>query len=265
MAEIKFKLSNAEYHARKELNNSAIKQLLKSPAHYQAYLAEKREPTQAMIIGSAVHASVLEPDVFQAEYIQIPNGVDKRTKDGKAIYAEIEASGKTPLKFDDFQNCLSIASAVRNHTTARKLLSRGDAEVSIFSEIDDVAVKCRHDWLRSDAGLIVDLKSTDDASESGFARSIANYGYDIQAAWYMDVCKSADIEIDTFIFVAVEKAAPYAVGVYELDLSSLEVGRSKYQRALSIWKHCTATDEWPGYPEDIITLQLPAWAMKEAA
>lgn len=259
---IHYAMPNAEYHARPELNNSAIKRLLRSAAHYQSYLTEKREPTTSMIIGSAVHAAVLEPDVFSREYVAIPEGLDKRTKDGKATFAEIEASGKTPFKFADYQNCLAIAEAVRNHAAVKKLLEKGDAEVSIFGYLDDVPVKCRPDWLSVEKGLIVDIKTTDNASESGFTRSIATYGYDIQAALYLDVCNAAGIDCDTFIFIAVENVAPYAVGIYELDLASLEVGRSKYQSALALWKHCTATDEWPGYPEEIITLQLPAWAMR---
>ena len=260
---IKHKLPASEYHAYPSLNNSGIKQLLKSPAHYQAYLAEPHEQTKAMLIGSATHSAVLEPHLFEAEYIAMPDGIDRRTKEGKAAYAELEASGKTILYADDYENVLQISKAVRTHDTAGRLLGMGEAEVSIFTEIDGVPAKCRADWLRQ--RCIVDVKTTDDASPEGFARSIAKYGYDIQAAWYLDCCAAAGIEAYTFVFVAVEKSAPYAVGIYELDYASLEVGRSKYQRALSLWKHCTATDEWPGYSPEIITLSLPAWAMKEAA
>lgn len=257
------KLTNAEYHARPELNNSAVKHLLKSPASYQSYLSEERETTPAMLFGSAVHAAVLEPEVFSTDYIIIPEGLDKRTKEGKATFADIEASGKTPLKFDDYQKCLAIAKAIKKHRTASKLFEKGKAEVSVFSEVDNVPVKCRPDWLCADKRFIVDLKTTDDASENEFLKTISYYSYDIQAAWYMDCCNAAGIAVDAFIFVAVEKTAPYLIGIYELDLASIEVGRSKGQRARSIWKHCTATDEWPGYPEEIITLSLPSWAMKE--
>lgn len=236
--------------------------MLQSPAHYQASLKESHEPTKAMLIGSAVHAAVLEPDLFASEYIAW-SGADKRTKIGKEEWAQVEASGKNILSMDDYCNVSAIAKAVRQHETAGKLLKEGTAEVSLFTEIEDVPSKCRMDWLRP--GVIVDLKTTDNASPTGFAKSISNYSYDIQAAWYLDCCQSAGLDIETFVFVAVEKAPPYAVGLYELDYASLDVGRSKYQRALSLWKHCAAIDEWPGYSDDIITLQLPAWAMREAA
>lgn len=175
----------------------------------------------------------------------------------------MEASGKTLLSAGDYENVLKISKTVRTHETAGRLLGIGEAEVTVLTEMDDVPAKCRVDWLRP--GVIVDLKTTDDASPGGFSRSIASYGYDVQAAWYLDCCQAAGIEAEAFIFIAVEKAAPYAVGIYELDYASLEVGRSKYQRALSLWKHCTATDEWPGYSPEIVTLQLPVWAMWEAA
>lgn len=256
-------IPNHEYHAAERMNNSGIKQILKSPAHYQIYLRQKSEPTKAMIIGSAVHAATLEPDVFEKDYAAIPEGLDRRTKAGKETFAELEASGKTILAADDYQNVLDIALAVRSHETAGKLFNHGIAEVSVFSEIDDVPVKARFDWLRNN--IIVDLKTTDDASPDEFVRSIAKYGYDVQAAWYLDVAKADGIEISNFIFVAVEKNPPYAVGLYELDAESIEIGRTKYQKGLSIYRHCVKTGEWPSYSPDIITLQLPKWAMREAA
>lgn len=257
-----YALPSDQYHAEPRLNNSSIKQLLKSPAHYQAYLSASREPTKAMIIGSATHTAVLEPHLFDEQYIVAPDDLDKRTKEGKTAFAELLKSGKTILTASDHAIITAIAQSVLNHFTAKTLLSTGNAEVSIYTDIDGVPAKCRMDWLRP--GLILDLKTTDDASPSGFSRSVAQYGYDVQAAWYIDCAKAEGLGIETFIFIAVEKEPPYAVGIYELDTDSIEVGRRKYQRALSIWKHCTATDEWPGYSEDIITIQMPAWAMKTA-
>lgn len=267
MSNLIFGLSDTEYHATPRLNNSGIKKLLKSPMHYLDSKLHPQEPTKAMAIGSAVHCMTLEPETFLDRYAVAPESLDKRTKEGKAAWAELEASGKIILSNADYQDINKISFAVRTHETAPKLINAGNPEVSVFTTMDSVDVKCRFDWLRpiGDDFIAVDLKTTDDASQAGFAKSIANYGYDIQAAWYIDCAKAAGIEIVNFIFIVVEKSSPYAVALYELDEESIEAGRAKYQKALNTYKDCIATGEWQGYSSNIETIRLPAWALKEAA
>jgi hypothetical protein len=263
MSEVIYGLPAADYRARPEINCSGLKLINKSPLHYRSGLDQPKEETRAMLIGSAVHTATLEPHLFDQQYAIMPEGLDRRTKEGKAAFADLEQSGKIILSHDDYRDVCRIAISVQDHETASLFLKDGHAEVSIFTEIEGIPAKCRLDWLRP--GVICDLKTTDDASPSGFARSCANYGYDMQAAWYLDCAEAAGISIDAFVFIVVEKSAPYAVGLYELDAASLQVGRTKYQRALSLYRHCTDTGEWPGYSPEIISIQLPAWAMREAA
>jgi hypothetical protein len=263
MSDILFGLPAHEYFAAPRINCSGLKIINKSPMHYRASLEQTREETKAMQIGSAVHCAILEKKEFNQRYTTLPEGLDRRTKEGKAIFAEIEASGKIVLSHNDHEDVVNMALSVRNHETASRLIWQGQPEVTVFTEVDDIPAKCRLDWYRP--GIIVDVKTTDDASPVGFARSCANYGYHLQAAWYMDCCAAANVPADNFIFLVVEKTAPYAVALYELDLASLEVGRTQYQHALNIYKHCLATDTWPGYSDNIMPLQLPAWAMREIA
>ena len=55
-------VTNEAYHAdRSCVSVSGLKQLLRSPAHYQAYLNGHRKETPAMFLGPAVHARLLEP------------------------------------------------------------------------------------------------------------------------------------------------------------------------------------------------------------
>jgi hypothetical protein len=68
---------------------------------------------------------------------------------------------------------------------------------------------------------------------------------------------------EKFYFVAVEKKAPFAVAVYELDALALDQGWREVRRALDYWKDCTTAQMFPGYQEEIVTLGLPTWAMKE--
>lgn len=252
-------MTNEEYHKHPALSKSGLDRLAISPAHYQAWLTDPRIETPAMKFGTAAHCAILEPTRFVNEYDVLPSGLDRRTKEGKAIYTELEAKGKTLLSIDDWQAIHGMLDSVMDHPAARDLLSEGLAETSYFSEMDRVAVKCRPDWLSS--GIVVDLKTTQDASLSGFSKSIANYRYAVQAAFYSDILASLGHDVVAFLFVAVEKTAPYAVGVYELDDMSLEIGREQYQRDLDTYRRCIESGEWPAYSSSVEMISLPKWAI----
>lgn len=248
-------MTNAEYHAHPAVSNSLITKIGRSPAHAKAYLDGFKETTPAMAFGSAFHACVLEPEVFDEDYAVFEG--DKRKKDDKARFEEMVASGKTIITADDFDTITAMAVSIRNHDVARGLLANGMAEQSVFwtDKETDTECKCRPDWW--DGNTLIDLKTTDDASPAGFARSVVNYGYHTQSAFYQ-----AGTGADRFIFIAVEKKPPYAIGVYVLDDIALEEGWRKVSAALSYWKACTETGFYPAYQDEIVTLSLPIWAIK---
>jgi exodeoxyribonuclease VIII len=142
-------------------------------------------------------------------------------------------------------------------------LADGVAESSIFAELLGVNVKCRPDWIH-DNSVLVDLKTTENAGPNAFAKSVANFRYHVQAAFYTDICRESGIDVKAFVFIAVEKNPPFAVSVYELDSDSIEVGRTLYQRNLETYRRCRETDHWPAYSTAIETLTLPRWAMIDA-
>ena len=252
-------ISNADYHADPAISASQLKEISRSPYHYWfRYLDPNRVamvPTAAMRFGSLAHCAVLEPDELSKRYQLAP---DRRTKEGKAAVAEMAAAGIEAVSEADMVLAVNMAVAVHGHPTAGALLQSGQAEQSFWW--DDIATglrcKCRPDWF--DGTTIVDLKTCVDASPAGFAKAVANFGYQIQAAHYL--CGTL---AKRFIFVAVEKAAPYAIGVYELDAQAMVHGAVLRHNALQIIQDCKAVNSWPGYTDGIQTLQLPGWALKD--
>ncbi|MGE4510056.1 MAG: PD-(D/E)XK nuclease-like domain-containing protein [Sulfurimonadaceae bacterium] len=227
-------MTNDAYHAEKEhLSSTKIKVLLENP--YLFLNPPEREESPHFAIGSATHSLVLEPHKFEEEFAVAPE-CDRRTKAGKEAWAAFvdTSAGKTVIAEKDFETAKNMADAIITNQYAQTLLQNGIAECSFFSEIDGVKVKCRPDYYREDMGIIIDLKTTDNASPDGFAKTIANYGYYIQAAFYMDVLDALKKNARKFVFIAVEKKAPHMVGIYELDPISLEFGRSEYKRAFGI-------------------------------
>ena len=247
----------AQYHATDAVSASLLKQIQRSPAHARAYLQQQQEPTPAMLFGTAFHTCVLESERFNDEYAVFEG--DKRTKEGKANYERLVSEGKTIITATDYATITAMASAIGDHPAASKLV-RGDGqtEVSMFWEDEDTGLqcKCRPDiWIAQGRGsVIVDIKTTEDASPEGFARSIQSYGYGIQAAHYL-----AGSGADAFIFVAVEKKEPYAVAVYQLDALSLEISEMKRRDMLQLWASCRESDSFPAYSDECQLISLPGW------
>jgi hypothetical protein len=141
---------------------------------------------------------------------------------------------------------------------ASSLIAGGVAETAgIVSDFLGVNCRIKPDY-RTDS-YIVDLKTCVDGRPDPFVRSVVNYGYQVQAALYVDVAEAIDGKKRDFYWVAVEKDAPYAVAVYKASEEMLEHGRRLYQGAIKLYKDCAGVDMWPAYSELPLILNLPGW------
>ena len=82
-------IPSTEYHAVPGLGSSHLRELLKSALHYKTSVNLPNKETPAMKLGTATHCAILEPECFDIEYVEAPI-VDRRTKDGKALWSELE-------------------------------------------------------------------------------------------------------------------------------------------------------------------------------
>lgn len=260
---IRHDLTNAEYHASPAISKSGLDLIRKTPALYHWRQANPTEQTPAMRLGSLTHTAVLEPHYFDQETIARPEGIDRRTSAGKAAWAafEIEADGKEIVTVEEMSKLALIQQAVHNHPAAAKALAgRPTIEQSIFWDADGIACRCRPDAV-TEKGVIVDLKTTSDASPEGFAKSIAQYRYHVQAAFYSDGYRAAFGEAPRgFVFIAVETEPPYLVAVYVASEAMTQRGRVDYQTDLDTFRRCQESGIWPGYSDAPLTIDLPKWA-----
>lgn len=263
---INYNLPAADYHAIRALSATGLKKLAVTPAHYAHWLDHPDEPTPAMRIGRLVHLACIEPVLWDASVVVAPI-VDRRTKEGKSIWEQFQASngGKEIVTHDEHQQMLAMRASVRAHPAAGALFKEGASEVSLFATDESTGALCksRLDWLKT--GQIVDLKTTEDASPAGFARSVHNYGYHLQAAHYVAMAKAVGLGSLDFILVAVEKTAPHAVACYKLDPSDILLADAERRRLMQLHASCTEFKSWPAYSREVETLTLPNWAKTKAA
>ncbi|MEY8688406.1 MAG: PD-(D/E)XK nuclease-like domain-containing protein [Leptothrix sp. (in: b-proteobacteria)] len=278
---------NDTYQASDAISKSQLDAIAKSPLHWwHRYVNPDREPsesTPALVLGSAVHAAVLEPDLFLSQYAVAPEDAPKRptsrqieakkpsieTLDAIAYWRDFEAAntGKILLTPDQMKAAIGMRDAAHSHPIARQLLRGGVAEQSVYATCQRTGarVKCRIDYLRSEAGMIVDLKTTEDASPAAFGRSSANWRYPVQTAHYQDVMSSAFGEAPPYwVFLAIEKSPPYAIGVYYVDETVASIGRQMARRDLDALLAARQSGVFPGYSTEVQPLEMPGWWIKGA-
>lgn len=258
-----FNLPDHFYHKGVAVSRSELLNVMRSPQYFKFKKEQLiAEETPAMYFGSAVHRAFLEPEIFRHEYTVAPK-CDKRTKVGRAIWSvfQNENEGKKILKMEDMTLISSIRSALKSHQIVEGLFRGGQTEVSAYGNLDGVFCRARCDYMKADHGMLVDLKTTQDARPDEFIRSAYKYKYHIQAAYYLDMFTLVTgIKFDKFVFACVESTGDHGVQVYVADPDFIKRGREEYQKGLQIYRKCLKTNQWPGYEQQILNLTLPRWA-----
>jgi len=271
------------YHELPYASNSRLSKLHRSPAHMKADMDGLREVTDALRRGTAIHTAVLEPHIFSARYVTAGQCAASK-KDGNqcsnggthriAGHWFCGVKGHSPGgDFDDVETlseadaamCKGIVGSLSQHGKIRRLLeSEGPIEVSVIWDDEETGVRCkaRMDKLCRISGrtIILDLKTTEDARPDAFERSIFNFGYHRQVAFYREGLAANGIEATDLVIAAAEKSAPWASAAYRMMPEAVDMGAAEVRKLLARWAECQRTGIYPAYGEDITEIGLPSWA-----
>ena len=259
-------LSNAHYHAHPAFSKSDLDAANKSGRHlFDKKNGPPQPSTSAFNFGTAVHASALPGEEFDSVAVRMPEGLKTTTKEGKAFMAE--HSDKIILNPTESYALDQMMLSMLQHPVSAGMINgelAGKSEQSFFAtdEKTGLEIKCRPDFMLNDGSLILDLKTTLDASPKGFQRSMVNYRYYVQAAWYLDVVELATGKRpEAFLFVAVEKSRPFNTAVYVADEEMIKVGREHARRDLDKIAEWQASGVYPGYSDRAEMISLPKWML----
>lgn len=256
----------AVYLKIKAVSTSMLKNLAISPAKCRYAIDNPdKDDTEAKIMGRALHAAILEPDLYDERWLVCPEGMDRRTKAGKAEWADLQLqameTGGEIIKHKDAETVTAVRDAVMADEIAGQLMEskRGGNEVTLIWKDEATGLMCkgRSDRMTDYQGFTVhiDLKSTKDASVDGYKWEVRRYKYHWSAAFYLDGCDALEPGKRRFLHIAFEKVPPYDVGVYEFEPAvqgeinqiSLDEGRDFYRRHLTTYKQCLESGIWPSY------------------
>lgn len=272
-------MPSAEYHAIDAVSSSRLKHLAKSPAHLKQEIDYPSEPSDAMRLGSIIHCAFFEPDIFDDQYIVMPDLTEGlRTKKGeipknpkntdeyrdRVSEWRVQNHGREVVEHDDYMTALSVANALRQNPDI-EVLHRSTAERELtglwIDEETGLLRKMRTDAISDYFSTLVDLKKTTCALRHAFEKQIFDMRYYWQGATYLDGARALGRPMEHYVIVAVEAVAPFASKVYRLRDDIIELGRREIRPLLRLYRDCKQKNEWPGYPGGVEDIGVPGWAI----
>jgi hypothetical protein len=217
---------------------------------------------KCLVEGSALHCLLLTPEEFTKEFRVLPAGLNRKTREGRALYDHIIHEGKPVISSVVYMRIEAMVGSILKHPLASDLLKEGSPEISTIWEDEGMLCKCRADYLKP--LVISDIKTCQDASYEAFQRAIIDHRYHVQGAYFLDGTKAVDGVEKDFILIAVEKEPPFAVAVYKLSSDYIELGREEYKKDLARYAyHIKNPEAWVGYDCRYQEMEAPRWAIKK--
>ena len=237
---------------------------------WKYFKENKKPPTRAMVVGSAT-GLILESKLTKKPHlissqIAIYSDGSSKTKGFEKFCAERKEA--YCLDEDEFSLSDRCVDAVLAEPECMKYLDGAIAEPSIFVTDPEFGFrrKCRPDFLHIKQGVSINIKTTTDASEYGFTRSIADFAYDWQTLNYQDVLRlHFDRSFDE-IHILVEKAdeGPLTVRIRGIDDDTLEQARGQVFLIREKLAAAIKNQKFEDAPACLEVSTIPAWARRLA-
>ncbi len=240
----------------KPVHFSALKRMGMSAAHALYAMEGGEQPqTVSLQLGSAGHTLALGTGKRVVVY---EGKRDMRTHAYKA-FAE-ENQDNIILNAREFAIATGMAKSLRQHPEALRYLE-GEREVPL--EWDYLGRRCATRGIdviggtlehRSNIRFLSELKTTKCAKPSWFLHEVLRRGYATQLKFYET---GIGVDVPELVIVAVESAPPHPVVVFRVSDRMREQSEKQLRIWMELFLTCEASDEWPGYAQSIVDLDLP--------
>lgn len=271
-------VSIEDYHADKEyISASSIKEAKKSMRCFHHYRNNTQERKDHFDMGNAFELALLDyfngtedfvhkVAVFDESKKPQPDK-DYRTKENSEWKSNFFETNKNKyiISTQDNENIKAMISNCELDSTVCALLKNTDYQTSLYwtDEKTGVKIKTRPDVMKVNRPVIVDVKTTKDASPKMFAKDCANYDYPTQAIIQIRGAIETGLftQVDKYYWIVVENNAPFDVVIYEFNKEYWEMCDTSLDYTLNKIKN----NEIKGYSEradnkyGIITLELPKY------
>ena len=266
--------NNNEYHAeRKHFSSTNLKYLIaEKPSMYDKGLwgrervynekilgnREEQKENNAFTEGSLAHCLILEKHLLDVEFAVYP-GFRKAGKEFIAFKtAEQAGLNRDIVSKSQFKKVESWVKGYEANQTAVELIKGGEAEPSLFGELNGVPIKVRADYINVDEGYIADVKTTSyDTDLDSFKQTVDGFQYELSGALYAKMFEEYYGKPFRFLFIVLGKK-DRSCEVYELSESTRKKGNDKVNKALKVYKQCIKSGIWKN-PEPIKKLEIKTY------
>jgi hypothetical protein len=277
-------VSRANYFATAACNHSLLQEIRKSPAHVAAARTEDHAHTDSTRWGTALHIYALEramdPTAFdrQVKVIEAQTtkagtkakkGKDSDKEAAKEYYESAFPDIEAAINNDDLAAIKLAATNIGRHGGANFLRkTKGHCEAMlVWADPSGVICKARFDKIiPRDEGpwYWVDLKTTRSIDADDFERSIRDYWYHTQNAFYRRGWQCAQLPDARSIIIAVENAPPYSVTTFEFRETTQRIADETVNAWLTEWAACEQSGNWPHRVfQEPTQIGLPKWIEKQ--
>lgn len=215
-------INQVDYHSRPGLSSSQIAAFLTDPVKWFHQFVAKDwpldPPTPAMEFGTLVH-SMMEKGGPVALCVAVkPDGMDFRTKDGKAWLAGARDEERTIIDADQWESLNRIWQHVLANDWLRFSLERADCREKEMYWDDDEFGECRAKPDLICGNRLIDWKTTRADTEHAFIREIVHRFYDIRMAFYRRAVQElCDVLPSDVYLAAIQTGGSNSVHVYRLS------------------------------------------------
>lgn len=260
----RLELSNAEYRALSAVSQSDLKSCWNNPQLYHQMRGRPSEPTASQQFGIDLESYIRG----ELDYAILPATVLNKDghRRGKA-YTEFLAENQSRyLVTEDYVAQLERA--------ADNILNNGPAAQLIYSptaiwherfawdcDLTGLRLKCEIDLLDPGLHCVTDLKTASDVDLDSFERDVMKWGYDIQAAMYLQAAKLLLDEDWSYAWVVVRNRPPFDCEVYEASQQLLLHGSRRLDERLEFFAECEKSGQWLSQTHGIVqTVYPPRWS-----
>lgn len=250
------------------LEQSPLHAMYEHPRLRPAVEADDEAPEKyvaAQAIGNAAHAAL----IGRGKTLAVAEFDNWKKDDAKKFRAEAEKNGLTPILRKHANTAHEIVLQARLQLSKAgwdDAFREGNGEVVVCWQEQGIWFRTMLDWLSLDGRTATDLKTSGASfAPHALARKMVDDGWDIQAAMHERALDAIDPDgagRRRFRFAALENYPPYALVPVELSETWLTMGRKKLAMAVTLWRQAIMSGNWPGYPQEPVRPDYPAF--KEA-
>lgn len=294
----KLGMDSVDYQARKKafkrgspehpMSPSSLKLFAQCPRKWIRGYAPKQTKPQKW--GNLFDCLALTPELFPKRYIHAPD----QYEDSKGKIKEWTRLSKTCRQWEEEQ--LAKGLEVVNEQELGECEQAksnfvADKEINSYLNASLKQVLVTGEWVHQESGVIIpveclidlvpdkssdfssslgDVKSAFTGETSAWGRICWQNGYEIQAAFDLDIYNSATgEERNTWTFLIVENSSPFEPSHKILSQDDLEIGRYRVQKILNNYAVCIANNRWPSYDEMSENaggwgvVRMPKWAASQ--